>query len=489
MYYNIIANLLGRIWGTVSNFLFIPLYIHYLGFDNYSVISFTLVIAGFMMIIDAGISATLSREFSRMDNTHEEKVNIFYTFETLYLIILIFFLIVVLLLAPYIIPNLLNFDNLNNVKILYLTNIISVEVTFQLLIRFYMGGMLGLEKQILANIYQVGWGVLRNGFVVFVIMSEQNIKLFFLWQCFSTILFAMLFRMSLCKLLTGKRFNIRFIIEFEILKRTWKFAAGMFLVALVAAINTQLDKLIISIYMPLEILGYYTLAVSLAMGLVVVVNPIATALLPKFTGLYSSGKAEEAANLYKSAITYISVLVFSLMSNMILNTEELLWIWTGNAEISNNASTYLSIIALSMSMLALQILPFSIAVANGYTKLNNIIGFSTLIITLPGYLLTTKVYGAIGCAVIFCLVQFLTIVIYIYHINRLFIKQKNVFNSYVDFLIFPFVLTVFFSYLLNLLMSDFNIEYNRFYEFIIISFNTIISLILTYISLKSLKRL
>lgn len=488
MYYNIIANMLGRIWGTISNFLFIPLYIHYLGFDNYSVISFTLVIAGFMMMIDTGVSATLSREFSRMDNSHIEKIRIFNTLESLYLTIIASVLVIIILMVPYLLPSFWNFDNFSSEKIIYLTKIICIEVSFQLLIRFYMGGMLGLEKQVIANIYQVGWGVLRNGCVVIIIMTEPEIEFFFMWQCFASILFAILFRMSVVKILTGKRFYIKFNLQSDIIKKVWKFAAGMFIVGFIAAINTQLDKLIISIYLPLEVLGYYTLAVSLAMGLVVVVNPIVTALLPRFTGLYSSGKAEEATNLYNTAITYISILVFTIMSNMIFNTEKLLWIWTGDQEIASNSSVYLSVIALSMSMLALQILPFSIAVANGYTKLNNIIGLSSLLITLPGYFLATKYYGAIGSAIIFCIVQIITTLIYIYFINRLFIKNKYVYKDYINTLILPISITITFAYLLNIFIYDISLDFSRFYSFIIIGLTTTLTLILTFLSVKLLQR-
>ena len=74
---NIVANFVGRFWSILSNFLFIPLYIHYLGFESYSVISFTLVVAGLMAILDVGLTATLSREFARKDTASDEKVKIF----------------------------------------------------------------------------------------------------------------------------------------------------------------------------------------------------------------------------------------------------------------------------------------------------------------------------------------------------------------------------------------------------------------------------
>ena len=69
---NIIANFIGKFWSILSGFLFIPLYINYLGFESYSIISFGLVISGLMAIMDAGLTATLSRELARKDNSHED---------------------------------------------------------------------------------------------------------------------------------------------------------------------------------------------------------------------------------------------------------------------------------------------------------------------------------------------------------------------------------------------------------------------------------
>ena len=48
MYRNIVANIVGRCWSILSNFLFVPLYIQFLGIESYSIISLTLVIAGLM---------------------------------------------------------------------------------------------------------------------------------------------------------------------------------------------------------------------------------------------------------------------------------------------------------------------------------------------------------------------------------------------------------------------------------------------------------
>ncbi|MFB2674374.1 oligosaccharide flippase family protein [Shewanella xiamenensis] len=484
---NIFANIFGRLWGTVSNFLFIPLYIKYLGFDSFSIISFTLVIAGFMMIFGAGVTATLSREFARSDYSRAEKIQVFDTLEVTYFILILFCGTIVFFLSNHIANDWISVPKYKPEEISCYIKIIAIDVGFQLLIKLYMGGMLGLEKHVKANAYQIGWGVFRNGLVVVVIALNPKLEYFFMWQCIASIIFAILLRVSLSKMFLGGKFHINFKFDFLIIKRIWRFSTGLFFIALIAGVNTQLDKLIIGLYLPIEELGYYTLSVSLAMGLVVIVNPISSALLPRFTSLYTSNKTKDAAKIFNTVSLYVSVLIFSFMSNMIFNAENLLWVWTGNIVISEHSSSYLPVIAVSMAMLSLQVMPYSIAIANGYTKINTTLGLCSLFITIPGYWFVIKEHGAMGAAVVFCVVQVITTFLYLYFIQKKFLRERRVFYSYIKLIFLPLFATLILGYVFSLISYSF--EIGRVYTLISIGLCSLFTLffsmlILDYVGVK-----
>jgi O-antigen/teichoic acid export membrane protein len=475
---NIIANFIGRFWSILSNFLFIPLYIHILGFESYSIISFTLVIAGLMAVIDSGLTATLSREFARNDNSREEKIRIFNTLENVYFGIIATVIVVVVLLSGAIASKWLNLNAIPSEKVSFYLKIISFDIGFQLLLRFYTGGLLGLEKQVKVNVYLVGWGILRNGIVVIIILINPSLGVFFTWQAGSTFFFALLVGLLLKKELIGKlEFNFKMKIETTVLKRIWRFAGGMLLISLVAGLNSQMDKLAISKLFPVESLGYYTLAVSLSMGIIVLVNPISTALLPRFTALYSTGKSDEASNLFHKINILVAIMVFSVMANMSFFASDLIWIWTGKSELSKNASQYVPMMALSAAMLAIATIPYNIAIANGYTKLNNLLGILSLVITLPGYWLTTKQFGPMGAAVTYCVVQTTITVIYIFVINSKFLHEKRWSKIYFNQIILPLVvssgLAFTFSSLPNIMVN------NRILSLIWVGITTFLTLIIT----------
>jgi O-antigen/teichoic acid export membrane protein len=475
---NIIANFVGKFWSLLSNFLFIPLYIHFLGFESYSIISFTLVIAGLMVVLDAGLTATLSREFARTDHDKEYKIRIFKTLESTYLIIVSIVIIIVFFASNVIAEHWLHLSSLTPEKVSIYLKIISFDVGFQLLFRFYLGGLLGLEKQVDANLYQIGWGVLRNGCVVILLFFIPNLEFFFIWQTVSTILFTVLLKLAIEKLLNG-HISLVFkpIIEKVVFKGVWKFAGGMLLIAFISSLNTQLDKLSISKLLSIESLGYYTLAVSLAQGLFILASPFATAILPRLTSLYSSGRTTEATTIFNRISLIVAVIVFSVMANMAFFSKELIWIWTGQMKLAEHVSYLIPVVAFSYTMYSLQLMPYNVAIANGYTKLNNLLGILSLVITLPGYWLATKYYGAFGAAIVFCFVQTLSTFIFLYFINRKFMKFNNLTTMYIKQLFMPLAVSILVAFIFSILPDM--TGYGRIISFCWIGLSTMITLLIT----------
>jgi hypothetical protein len=87
--------------------------------------------------------------------------------------------------------------------------------------------------------YQMGWGILRNGLVVLGLLFVPTLEMFFIWQI-STVLFALLFKLALQWHFNFQyRFDFSLKIEKSVFKRIWGFASGMLLISLVAGLNTD----------------------------------------------------------------------------------------------------------------------------------------------------------------------------------------------------------------------------------------------------------
>lgn len=476
---NIIANIIGKFWSLFSVFIFVPLYIVFLGFESYSVISFTLVIAGLMAILDAGLTATLSREFARKDKTNSDKRNILGTLETIYIVLVAFVIALVFLFSNTIATNWLKVSGISISELSLFLKLVSFEVGFQMLFRFYLGGLLGLEYQVAANVIQISWGVVRNGLVVLLIYFFPTLEAYFIWQAISTALFTIILKYILQKKLIGYgSLKFYFYVNKSILNDVSGFAGGMLLISIVAAINTQLDKLTISKLLSIESLGYYTLGVSLATSFIVLVNPISVALLPRFTALYSERKNAKASRLFLLVNLITSIIIFSFMANMTFFSKEILWIWTGKKELAEKVSSILPILGMSYAMLSLAIIPYNIAIANGYTKLNNILGILSIFITIPGYYMAIRDYGILGAALVFLIVQSIITLLYYYFINKKFIAS-DLFTLFGRKLFFPMIVTLVIAFCIYSI--PINIWDNRFFSLAWIGLSTLVTFSFTSI--------
>lgn len=471
---NIVANFFGRFWSILSNFLFIPLYINILGFENFSIISFTLILAGIMGILDAGMTATLSREFARRDTSEKKSASVFYTLEKVYLLVVVFVLFFIFIFSEWIVNNWLNVRS--DLDLDLVLKIIGFDIAFQMLLKFYMGGLLGAEKQVKANLYQVLWGIFRNAGVVVIIYFSPSLYVFVLWQAFSTIIFAILFRIILMRdVLKIKKFYYNKPFDFNVFRDVGSFVFGMLFISLVSAVSTQLDKLVISRLLPIDELGYYTISVSLAMGLIVIVNPVTTAMLPRLTLLFSTNETQKARGIFLNFNAFTSILVVSLMSVMIVFSKEIIWIWTGNEEIANHSNEVLSIIAVGYGLLAIVSLFYGVCIANGFTKFNNYLGIVSMFLTIPGYILLVQNMGVKGAAIVFSVVQFLITIVYFVLVNNKFLRIKNLLFIFIKVFFMPMIISMLLFKSVHYLLVHY-LVFDRFVYVTLISVNVIIVL-------------
>lgn len=477
---NIIANFIGKLWGLFANFLFVPIYIKLLGFSSYSVISFTLVLAGIIAILDGGLTATLSREFARQDKSNKQKQLTYETLQIIYFIVTVLAILSIYIFSTQIAQSLtVQMYSVDDISLFL--KIVSFDLAFQLLFRFYLGGLIGLNKQVLGNLIQVMWGIFRSALVLIVILYKPTLELFFLWQAVCTFIFTFYLKYILDSTVYGTKslnlFRLKFSkSSFNLVKG---FAGGMLLISLISAVSSQLDKILISKMISLETLGYYTLAVSIASILMIVVSPISTAVLPKLTEAFSLNNINETNKIFEKYSLYISIIVISILGNIIFFDKLIIWMWTGDKTLVEKSYIYVPIISTAYAFMVLQTMTYQVALANGYTKLNSRLGIINVILIVPLYYFVGKFWGALGICYVFMTLQIVNFFVYVYYINRKFIRVNYFSLLIVKQLIIPLVISLFSAFLLS-----YSIKFvgdNRLLDMIV--FGSSISVTLVIVSL------
>ncbi len=480
---NIIANFIGKIWGLLSNFLFIPIYINLLGFNSYSIISYTLVIAGVLIVLDSGLTATLLREFSRQDHNKTEKIKVYETLQIIYLGVISLAILGILVFSN-VLSRSLKVDQYSNEQVSFFLKIVSIDLAFQLMFRFYLGGLMGLEKQVKANIIQVLWGVFRSAFAVLVIYIVPSLDYFFIWQSIVTVIFTIIVKFYLdAEFYNRKQIQLNLKFDKNSFSAIKSFAGGMLLFSLLSVIASQSDKIMISNMLDLENLGYYTLGVSLSSVLIAVVNPISAAVLPKITEFFSLFELEKVKEIFIRYNLVISIIVFSVWANLGFFSKELIEIWTKNRELAEKSYSYVPFVAGAYSFIVLQTMCYQVALGKGYTKLNNVMLIVNSILIIPGYYITCKLWGTLGISIFFFISQVLFYFIYTFLINKKFLNINYFKNIFINQFIFPAII----AFIVTFIFFQINklLHLNHFFELIFIGISVLVCLFFSGVVLSS----
>jgi O-antigen/teichoic acid export membrane protein len=257
--------------------------------------------------------------------------------------------------------------------------------------------LIGLQKQVLLNIVNICIGTLRGaGAVLILWLASPTIQAFLLWQLGVGIIHSLVFALFLWRSLPQS--EKRSLFQFQLIRSIWRFTAGMTGISLLAVILTQLDKVILSKLLSLEMFGYYSLASLIAMSLGRIFTPVFFSIYPKFTQLVSLNDLNELKRLYHQSCQFIAVLVLPIAVLIALFSYESILLWTQNPITAERTHIIVSIMICGTALNGLMNPPYALQLAFGWTKLSLTKNIVALVILVPLIIILTVRYGAVGAA-------------------------------------------------------------------------------------------
>lgn len=423
---NIAANLVGRTWGVISSYLFIPLYLKFLGAEAYGLVGFYATLMGVLAFADMGLTATLNREMARLSvrkDSTEEQADLLRTYETAYMWISLALALLVWFMAPLIANHWLQSNALDPRKIASVIRIMGISIALQLPSNLYIGGLIGLQKQVLTNSLQIGWGISRGvGAVLVLWLFSPTVLAFFCWQLLTNIVYWFSARTTLWRAVSRGTVRPRF--KWLVFQNTWRYALGMAGMAFLSTILTQTDKLAVSKLLPLETFGYYTLAVALAGVTKMLASPIATAVFPRFTGLVAAGDRSGLIALYRRTTALVAVTVIPGGLTLALFSGDFIFAWTGNLVAAQQVGHVATLLIIGEVMQAIAVIPYYLALAHGNIRLNVQINIASVILITPLLIFLIIIYGVVGAGISWVAMNLCTQPLYLYVVHRRFVPGE-----------------------------------------------------------------
>jgi O-antigen/teichoic acid export membrane protein len=404
---NIWANLLGNGWVALTNFAFIPLYIHFLGIEAYGLIGIFATLQAVFSLLDMGLSGTLNREMAKLSVLPEgpQKLrNLLRTLEVVYWGVAVLIGIATFALSPLIAHHWVQTDHLSPGLVQQTIKIMGLALALQCPYTLYAGGLMGLQRQVRLNGILVGIATLRSiGIVAILWLVSPTIQAFFICQILISGLQTLLVNKALWGSLPTTDRKAAF--NKDLFRDIWRFAAGLSGITIMTVLLTQMDKIILSKLVPLEKFAYYSLASAVAMSLYRLIAPVFNATYPRLTQLVALGEQEELKQFYHSTCQLMSVFIIPIAVIGALFAPELLLLWTRNPDIVANTHTVLSLLIIGTALNGLMNIPYALQLAHGWTSLAFYSSILAAIILAPLLVFITRRYGLVGTATVWVLLN------------------------------------------------------------------------------------
>lgn len=427
------ANYVGKCFNIVSVYLFVPLYLKYLGIEAYGLVGFYTSMLGVLALGDLGLTATMNRELARLsveENSKSQMNSLVRTIELLYFIMTATIGLLVWFSAPILAEYWIKSNIISIIEVNSSIRLMGFAISLQLIFGLYIGGLTGLEKQVKTNIILVACSIFRGvGGVLVLKCYSPTIYAFAVWQLISNTIFALISRHMLWRSLPSINTNMHIGFNFKALQSIWNYTAGMAGIALITIILTQTDKILVSKMLSLTDLGYYTLAGTLASIPTALTGPLATAVFPRFNGLVAKNDYRALNLLYNQFTQLVGMIIIPAGFTMILFSKDLVFAWTGSLETAIKVETLARVLLLGQLLQAIMILPYYISLAHGDTKLNMHLWCLSVIAIIPLLIVLIKYFGIMGAGISWLVINLSTVFVFLYKTHK---KYLNI-NTFVWF--------------------------------------------------------
>lgn len=410
---NTLANYVGAGWSALMGLISVPFYIKFMGMEAYGLVGVYFTLEALFRLLDLGLSTTLNRELALLsvsEGTAQESRDLTRTLEIIYWGIGILIALVVIACAGFISTRWVKAEQLSPAAVTQVIACMGGALALQWPSLLYEGGLHGLQKQVLWN------GVVCGGITTRVVgamlvlwLVSPTVQAFFWWLILANGLQTAAMALALWRVLPATSQRSRF--RHDILSRITRFSAGITGIALLSTVLTQVDKVILSKFVTLEVFGHYMVAASVASILFQVVSPVRIALFPRFSQLLACHDHAGLGELYHKGSQLIAVLTLPITAVLAAFASKIIFLWTGNEQAAFHAGPILMLLAIGTGIQAQLHVPGALQLAYGWTTL--ILGFNAVAVCLvvPLLIFLVPEFGGQGAAMVWIMYNLASLLI------------------------------------------------------------------------------
>ena len=454
---NILANYVSQIYVTLIGIVMLPLYIKYMGAEAYGLVGFFAMLQAWFNLLDMGLTPTMARETARFRGGATDALSyrrLVRALEGVFLTVALVGGTAMFYASGYIAHDWLQASQLSLAEVQVAVQLMAIIIAMRWMCGLYRGAISGSERLVWLSGFNSMIGTLRFvGVLPVLIFVGVTPTLFFSFQfgvaCIElTGLLFYAYRL-LPSIPTGKRLPW----EWSPLKPVLKFSLTIAFTSSVWVLVTQTDKLVLSKILPLAEYGYFTLAVLVASGVMVISGPISSAIMPRMSKLEAEGDHAGLIRVYRQATQLVAIIAGATSITVAFCAEPLLWVWTGDKLLAHQGAPVLILYALGNGILAVAAFPYYLQYAKGNLNLHLIGNAVFVILLVPTIIWVASRYGGLGAGYVWLGMNLLSFIAWLPLVHRKFEPGLNL-KWYSQDILVIFLATAIAGYCLSILFPQ-----------------------------------
>lgn len=425
---NVVSGFFSQIFVSVVGLATLPILLRVLGAEGYGLVGFFATLQAAFTLLDLGFTTTVSRETARFIGgaTTVDHFNALRFALTLFFLAVAAMAVVPLwLTAPALAQRWLEPEALSSAEVTAALRLMLISVALRWVSGLYRGIVTGAERIVWLSVFNAATTFLRfvAVFPVFWIFGA-TVDVFFTHQLAVSVLeFVVVYVKSrtAVPIASGAR-KLSMAEALGAVRSVWGFTSTIAVTSISWVLVTQADKFVLAGVLPLSDLGYFSLAVALSSGIMVLAGSVGTAIMPRMARLEAEGDHAALCDVYRRATRSVALFVIPAGIVLALFAREVLWSWSGDRVVVDKSHFVLAAYSAGYAVLAFTALAYYLQFAKGELRLHLIGSIAVVASLIPGTVWSATEIGLNGPGVVWLMAHLLYLILWIPVIHRRFLS-------------------------------------------------------------------
>lgn len=326
----IVANYASQIYMTLINLVVVPIYQHHMGAEAYGLVGFFSTLFTLFFLLDFGLSLLVQRETARFQggaSTNAEFRALYRAASLVFWGLGLLGVSGVIFSRGWLVERWFHLEELSQEAVQFVLILIAITVGLRWLCGLYRGVLSGAERMVWLSAFNAVVGTIRFlGVLLCMWWWGFTIQVFFIFQL-GVAVFEILALIAKTHDFLPKPSSASWSLK--PLRSFLQFGLSGALAAVLNVLYVQMDRLLLSGFLPLSEYGNYSLAVLLSTSVMVVSTPISTVILPRMSRLFAQGGMPQLQEVYRLGTRMTSSIAGGGLSSLLIVLSRFCWLGLG----------------------------------------------------------------------------------------------------------------------------------------------------------------